>query len=401
MGRRAAGALQSVRKAAVVGVAGEASLAEVSQREIVTVPVSSLRAGESPRLAGEDKAHIARLGEAETPLPPILVDRRSMRVIDGMHRLMAASLNGRGTIDVEFFDGSSADAFLCAVKANVTHGLPLSRADRQAAAARIVASHPHLSDRAIAELAGLSAKKVADIRRHSAHAVRELDARVGRDGRARPLGSGEGRRRVAQLLAEHPQASLRELARGAGVSPATARDVRQRLERGEEPAPQRSAAAGRCDAPAASAGAGTGARRSVPGAQPAPASARERLLRDPSLRHNEEGRRLLRWLQHSAIEADEWSSIIAAVPPHCAALVVQLARQSAQMWLDFAQELDERARVIDPWASQRPNGRKPAIRSQATAGAWVKLTLSLCRKQRPERRAETLARRPDVVRASH
>jgi hypothetical protein len=60
-------------------------------------------------------------------LPPLLVDRRSMRVIDGMHRLMAALLKKRETIDVEFFDGSYADAFLLAVEANVAHGLPCRR----------------------------------------------------------------------------------------------------------------------------------------------------------------------------------------------------------------------------------------------------------------------------------
>jgi len=35
---------------------------------------------------------------------------------------------------------------------------------------------------------------------------------------------------------------------------------------------------------------------------------------------------------------------------------VQLARQYAQMWLGFAQELDERARVIDP-CGRRANGQ--------------------------------------------
>src|SRR5215469_10359581 len=95
---------------------------EAPRREVATIRVSSVLQGDSPRLAGEDKAHIARLAEAETPLPPILVDRRTMQVIDGMHRLMAASLTGRESIEVEFFDGSAADAFLLAVQANVTHG---------------------------------------------------------------------------------------------------------------------------------------------------------------------------------------------------------------------------------------------------------------------------------------
>src|SRR5579859_6840630 len=129
------------------------------------IPVLSLRPADSPRLNGEDRAHIVRLAESETSLPPILVDRRTMRVIDGMHRLMAASLQGRDTIEVIFFDGSEADVFLRAVEENVAHGLPLSLADRRAAAERIITSHPHMSDRAIGQTTGLAAKTVAAVRK--------------------------------------------------------------------------------------------------------------------------------------------------------------------------------------------------------------------------------------------
>jgi hypothetical protein len=38
---------------------------------------------------------------------------------------------------------------------------------------------------------------------------------------------------------------------------------------------------------------------------------------------------------------------------HCVAIFVQLARQYAQMWQDFAMELDGRARIIDPSAAMR------------------------------------------------
>jgi hypothetical protein len=153
----------------------------------------SLRAADSPRLSGEDKAHIARLAKTEAPLPPMLVDRRTMRVIDGMHRLMAASLQGQEAIDVIFFGGSEADVFLRAVEENVTHGLPLSQADRRAAAERIVASHPHMSDRTIGHSVGLAAKTIAAIRKRSSEGVPQSNARVGRDGRVRPLDIGLGR----------------------------------------------------------------------------------------------------------------------------------------------------------------------------------------------------------------
>ena len=122
---------------------------------VVRVAVSALREGDSPRLHGHDEAHVARLAEVEDPLPPILVDRATMQVIDGAHRLSVARLKNQATVDVIFFEGSPADAFLVAVKANVAHGLPLSLADRKAAAERIIRSHSHMSDRAIAKVSGL------------------------------------------------------------------------------------------------------------------------------------------------------------------------------------------------------------------------------------------------------
>jgi transposase-like protein len=334
-----------------------------SQPEIVNVPISELRSGESPRLNGQDKAHIARLAQLEMPLPPILVDRRSNKVIDGMHRLIAASLKGQETVEVRYFDGRMEDAFLWAVKENVEHGLPLSLADRRAAAARIVLSHPELSDRALAKWVGLAARTVASIRRRvSADGAPVSSVRLGRDGKVRPLDGSEGRHRVAALVAEDPDASLRELARRAGVSPATVRDVRHRLDRGEPPARSGAVPSVRTEQPVD----GAGTRREAPASpdrlhepvatstsspDPAEVSALDKLLRDPSLRGSEPGRYLLRLLQHHAATVQEWPAVLAALPLHCLGTVEQLARQHSEMWLNFAQELDDRARIMDPWAN--------------------------------------------------
>lgn len=315
-------------------------------RPVMAVPVVSLRPGHSPRLLGEDKAHIARLAQIEGPLPPILVDRRSMRVIDGMHRLMAALANGQEMINVQFHDGSESDAFLHAVQANITHGLPLSLADRRAAAATIVRSHPHMSDRSISELVGLANKTVAVIRRAD-DARPQLHSRVGRDGRVRPLNGALGRERAAALMARYPDASLREVARDAGVSPGTVRDVRRR-QHGDGPAPARPGGT-------ETASPGQPSPPQVRQAQaPAPAALLDRLRRDPSLRYNEQGRRLLGVLQLNTVMAEEWTSVMSTVPPHCATTVVQLAQQYARMWLRFAQELHERPESAGPGRSQQP-----------------------------------------------
>ncbi|MFY1686681.1 transcriptional regulator [Plantactinospora sp. WMMB782] len=262
-----------------------------------------------------------------------------MRVIDGMHRLTAARLMGRDRIAVQFFDGDEADAFWLAVKANVTHGLPLTLAERQAAAGRIIQSHPELSDRAIASTAGLAARTVAAIRLRSA--VQPAPVRIGRDGRARPLNAAEGRRLASQVIAARPGLSLREIARAAGISVGTARDVRARVRAGQDPVPPRQRNG--CD-PAG--GAVRPEPRTANGVGLDPVDIRsllEGLRRDPSLRYTESGRHLLRWLSTRTVAPAEWRQAVDDVSPHCAILIERIARECARVWMELADELDQRS----------------------------------------------------------
>ncbi|MGH3158163.1 MAG: hypothetical protein ACRDNF_16515 [Streptosporangiaceae bacterium] len=66
----------------------------------------------------------------------------------------------------------------------------------------------------------------------------------------------------------------------------------------------------------------------------------------------------MRLLQvNNAVGAQDWSDMIAAVPPHCRAIVGQVAHHYARMWQEFAQELDRRAMVIDPRGSLLADGQ--------------------------------------------
>ncbi len=313
-----------------------------------TVPISSLVPADSPRLSGEDRAHVVRLAESEVALPPILVQRHTMRVIDGMHRVRAAILNGREEITVEYFDGCDEDAFVRAVELNIAHGLPLSLADRKAAAMRMLRVRNDLSDRAIASASGLAGKTVAAIRTRATEENAQLHARLGTDGRMRPLDGTDGRRRAAEIISEFPRASLREVAASAGISPGTARDVRRRLERGEDPVRVERAQR-------RSQGADTRPQGATPSSRPPAASMANgssatdckrvilpKLTQDPSVRFTEGGRELLRWLNGHVIEMDDWAAFVAAVPPHRTAAVAALARQSAESWSEFADQLERR-----------------------------------------------------------
>ncbi len=308
-----------------------------------TVPVSALLPGDSPRLAGENVEHI-RLLAAMHDLPPILVQRGTMRVIDGMHRLRAAKLRGDETVRVTFFDGDDAAAFLLSVDANIKHGLPLSRADREAAATRILRLYPQWSDRAVAAAAGLSPTTVSGIRRRLLQPAAREGSRVGRDGRVRPLDGSAGRRRASAVIALRPDAPLRAIAKEAGVSVGTARDVRAGLQAGRDPVltPQRPAAE-----PEPAADDGSEARRRRPGQAPAPPvdwpAVRGNLIRDPAVKYAEVGRAFVRWADGHVVDPAAWREFVDAVPPYWRTSVAELARSCAAAWLAFAQELEDRA----------------------------------------------------------
>lgn len=282
--------------------------------KVHVVPVASLLVAGSPRTTGEDVEHVRMLADVTADLPPVIVHRPTMRVIDGVHRLRAAQLRGRDEIEVRFFDGDEQEAFVVAVRTNVTHGMPLSLADRKAAAVRIVASHPHWSDRMIAGTAGLSAATVARIR--LGRDGSEPASRIGHDGRVRPVNSPERRRLARALLMTEPTLSLREVARRVGISPETARAVRAGLRRGEPPA-----------------------RPEPVGPLPDPVAALRHLRGDPALRFSEAGRELLRLLDVRAVTEERWAVIAASLPPYCRDTVTRLALDCARTWQTFAQRI--------------------------------------------------------------
>jgi hypothetical protein len=312
----------------------------ISSRTQLT-PISAILPSDTPRLAGEIEEHARTLAESGAALPPIVVHRATMRVVDGMHRLRAAALRGEQCIEVRFVEGTAADVFVLAVKLNAEHGMPLSRQDRIAAAARIVESHPQWSDRRIAAVTGLSPGMVASVRGSADHPVPQLDLRTGRDGRNRPVNGAAGRIAASRVIAESPDASLREIASRAGVALATARDVRRRVRLGQDPVPPKLRLAGNdCPAhePAGDPGAtGRPAPRTAPVISESVLSS---MRRDPSLRMSQTGRTLLHLLGTHLLTREQRQDLVAGVPAHRAADVARAARMCADRWLQFASDVE-------------------------------------------------------------
>lgn len=299
-----------------------------------SLPIGRLDLSGSPRLGGIDKRHVSALAQIDqSALPPVLVHQRTLRVIDGVHRVHAAIVRGEATIAAEFIDCDEGEIFIRAVQANSSHGRPLSLEDRRAAARRILETHPHWSDRMIAKIAGLSPNTVGSMRRHRVGAADTSGHRIGLDGRVHRLSPGDTRRAVREALARNPAASVRELARTVGISVGRAHVLRRELLDGK---PRESTAA---DGTRADARGDVGSD----GGHVVPGSLIKMLTADPSLRLNEQGRGLLRLLVMQAIDPAEWSNLVDVVPAHRADVVIELAESFSQTWSRFADELKRRS----------------------------------------------------------
>ncbi|MFF3911457.1 ParB and winged helix-turn-helix domain-containing protein [Streptomyces sp. NPDC001848] len=316
-------------------------------QEVHRVPIRALTGVSSPRTSGADGEHARALAQLDVPLPPVVVHRGTMRVLDGVHRIRAAELRGADEVDVRYFNGGEDDAFILAVQLNAAHGKPLSFAERTAAAERIIAARPDWSDRRIAAVTHMAPKTVAVIRKRSTEDGIRSNTRVGRDGRVRPVNPAERRVLAAELLAKEPDASVRQIARRAGISLATASDVRRRVLDGRDVLPprlqQRATAAGsratesKWSAPVEEDG---GPRVALAPELPDGAAIVESLRRDPAVRLSEPGRRLLRLLSAHPAEPAGWWQLVRAVPSHRADLVARVARGYADAWLQVARSLE-------------------------------------------------------------
>jgi hypothetical protein len=290
------------------------------------VELASLVFEDGVRYGGEDASHSRALAALED-WPPILVHAKTMVVLDGLHRVCAAKRRGERLIEVRFVNGSRADSFILAVRANTAFGKPLTLAERERSARRILVSHPHWSDRAIADACGLSGKTVGMLRTRSSGEIPHLSARIGRDGKTRPVNVAENRRLAAELIAKTPNASLRQIARESRLSPATVKDVRDRVARGESPVR-------------------SGSHPQVPEsrAYEQQSLVTTQVLSDSALRSTDDGGAFTEWFASHLVAGQEWEPFVDVVPVSRIYSVVDQARACAAEWRLFAEQLETRVR---------------------------------------------------------
>ncbi|WP_196054791.1 ParB/RepB/Spo0J family partition protein [Nocardia aurantiaca] len=266
------------------------ALLEPDPSDIVRIPLDRLCIDNSIRQSGENSRHVTALSEVAAALPPIVVHRARMTVIDGAHRVRAAMFSGAQWIDAVYFDGDDGQALLLAIRLNSAHGLPLSAADRKAAAEQALSFYPDWSNHQLAQVIGLSERTIAAIRKRAT---------------ANP----------ARRLPRHPSPAVQPLERQC-------RPERIRDDRRQAAAPWVESAA--TDLPYL-------------------ARAVRSLRSDPALARTESGKQLLRLLDTIPADPDAWADMAANLPPYCAEIVAELAAQQAENWAALARSANRQA----------------------------------------------------------
>jgi hypothetical protein len=166
------------------------------ERATVRVPIDRVHPGAPLRLGAMRTDHLDLLVQLGGAWAPVLVTRTG-RIVDGHYRYVAAQRLGLRHLECEVFLGNEDEAFLEAVRRNSTHGLPLTLEERRNAAARVLAAHPHWSDRRIGVACGLAHETVGRLRLRLSRSgeIRHLERRQGRDGKyqrtARPRATAD------------------------------------------------------------------------------------------------------------------------------------------------------------------------------------------------------------------
>jgi hypothetical protein len=308
--------------------------------EAVEVALATLTLGPSPRKTGVRPEHVRTLAQLEGHWPPLLVNRSDLTIIDGAHRFHAARMLGHTRVWCIYFDGDREEAFLEAIRRNTRHGLPLTLREREDAAAQLLGLHRDWSNRRVAQSCALAHGTVAKIREQlcSTGEAEQLNKRVGRDGRIRPVDSAETRKKIESALVSTPGATARQIAAQVGASPTTVATVRTKMK-------QASAGDEMRIVSGTSSESRTGARLHATEQSETNPSASDTATTwrsDLSLSSTPQQKRFLEWFEQTNIQ-EEWNEYVDIPPLSRVYELADEARRRAQHWEKFAQAIECRS----------------------------------------------------------
>ena len=199
---------------------------EPNTGEMLEIPVGEIGPGPLVRSDRLDLDHVARLRPVIDLCPPVLIREtgKGWSLVDGAHRLAANKDEGRETIRAVVRAMEDAEALEAAIEANIAHGLTLSATERKAAAKLLVGTTKY-GDARIAQICGIGAGTVADLRPKCPGP--DLDTRTGVDGKdyPSPAVAKLQRERAEAAYAANPSLSVRKLAEVANCSKGIAEAV--------------------------------------------------------------------------------------------------------------------------------------------------------------------------------
>jgi hypothetical protein len=173
-----------------------------------------------------------------------------------------------------------------------------------------------------------------------------MERRVGRDGKTRPVQTGEIRDRIRQALDENPTGSLRAIAAKAGASPETVRTVKALFgvagtgDSGLGALP--GSASPSCPLPVAAAS--SPCFDAVAESRLTPSWSRDASwIPDAALLACGDGGEFARWFASNRVEED-WHSHVWNIPLGRVYDIVDEARRRAAAWTAFASLLEGRTR---------------------------------------------------------
>ena len=163
------------------------------------ITASKLQAERIQTRAATDSQYIEDLADrmkAGDEFPPIIVvtDGSTSWLADGIHRLDAA-IKAKQAIKVEYVDGNRAKAVEIACGANRSHGLRRTNADKRRSVCMALGEFGRRSDRAIAEICGVSNDFVGKIRKSTEVSSDDTSgsSRTGKDGKSYPAKAAKPR----------------------------------------------------------------------------------------------------------------------------------------------------------------------------------------------------------------
>jgi len=149
---------------------------------------------------------------AKFPAVVVFMDGSEYYLADGFHRVLAATRNGWREIDADVRAGTREDAIEHSLGANTVHGLRRTNADKRRCVEIALKEFAGMSDRAIAEMCGVSNNFVSEIRKEQMSSD-DNSTRTGKDGKTYPAS-----RTVKDVFKEAEQETKEKEDKGDEVS---------------------------------------------------------------------------------------------------------------------------------------------------------------------------------------